>query len=148
MSLVQVAVSIFVSMIVFAGSLYGLQSEFHASKIKALETSIRTLEQAAVQYGQINQGYSGLSCGALATDNLIPPQDCNGTNYITVFPTASVVVQPISSLPNDFEITVQDSTDLTATDFTNIYNSFDTTINTTRSSNNGASGLALVFGNE
>ena len=85
MNLISIAVGLMIVGIISFYELRGGVSSIKQANVTAVETQIQTLRQAAIQYGEINGSYSGLSCIALQNANLLTGNGaCDPSNSLSL----------------------------------------------------------------
>lgn len=101
MQLVTLAIVLMITGILTFFEIRGTTSTVTQAKLTAFESTVQALQQASIQYANINGSYNGLSCGALQADSLWPNNGtaCNGNGISTPL-TVDVVPQAVNNGAN------------------------------------------------
>lgn len=109
MNLIAIVIGLFITGILTFYELRGDTATLHQANLTALEASIQSLQQASIQYANINGSYAGLSCPSLQADNLWSTNTagCSGNGITTRFSAAGITVTPAPVNNNaNFEIVI------------------------------------------
>ena len=152
MNLISIVIGLFIMGILTFYELRGDSATLKQANLTALEATIQSLQQASIQYANVNGSYSGLSCPSLQAYNLwnTNATSCAGNGITTRYSGAGITVTPAPVNNNaNFEIVIGGSGviggALTPDAYEMLWQHFESGTDTVNGCSSGYSGSSVIL---